>query len=247
MTQDEARKSGALAFFAEKYGEKVRVVAVGDHSREFCGGTHLDCTGQIGLIKIVSEGAVAQGIRRIEAVTGSGATAFVRGREKILEKAGAVLKASPEELAGRVEQQARRVKELQKDVSNLNFDVIKSGLNDVLAGSEKIKDSVVVAHVFKNVDMDTLRRVSDLLKQKCPSSVHLLGAVNGTDEAALLVSVTEDLVARGIKAGDVVQKVAPVIGGSGGGRPNMAQAGGKEPGKLAEALDKAKQLVKGSI
>jgi len=106
---------------------------------------------------------------------------------------------------------------------------------------------MLVAHVFKSVDMDTLRRVSDLVKQKYPSSVHVLGAANGADEAALLVTVTDDLVAKGIKAGDIIQKVAPLIAGSGGGRPNMAQAGGKEPGKLAEALDMAKQLVKGSV
>jgi len=247
MTQVEANKIGALAFFAEKYGEKVRVVSVGEHSREFCGGTHLDCTGQIGLFKILAEGAVAQGIRRIEAVTGLGATELVRGREKALEKAAAVLKVSPDELVARVEQQLKRTKELQKEVSDLNFDVIRSGLQDVLAKAEKIKDSMLVAHVFKSVDMDTLRRVSDLIKQKCPSSIHILGAANGVDEAALLVTVTDDLVAHGIKAGDIVQKIAPVIAGSGGGRPNMAQAGGKEPGKLVEALDKAKQLVKGLI
>ena len=247
MTQEEARESGALAFFAEKYGEKVRVVSVGEHSREFCGGTHLDSTGQIGLFKIVSEGAVAQGIRRIEAVTGTGALAFVRSRDKILEKAGAVLKASPEELAGRVEQQLKRAKELQKEVSDLNFDVIKTGLDVVLAQGEKAGNSMIVGHVFKSVEVDTLRRVSDLIKQKCPSSVHILGAANGTDEAVLLVTVTDDLVAKGLKAGDIIQKIAPVIAGSGGGRPNMAQAGGKEPAKLAEALDKAKQLVKGLI
>jgi alanyl-tRNA synthetase len=247
MTQAEANKIGALAFFAEKYGEKVRVVSVAEHSSEFCGGTHLDATGQIGLFKIISEGAVAQGIRRIEAVTGAGAMAFVRHREKIIEKAGVALKASAEELVGRVEQNLKRVKELQKEVSDLNFDVIKAGLNDVLAKSEKFKDSVLVAHVFKSVEMDTLRRVSDLVKQKCPSSVHILGAANGADEAALLVTVTDDLVAKGIKAGDIIAKIAPVIAGSGGGRPNMAQAGGKEPGNLAEALDKGKQLVKGLI
>jgi alanyl-tRNA synthetase len=247
MTQAEANKIGALAFFAEKYGEKVRVVSVGGHSREFCGGTHLDCTGQIGFFKIISEGAVAQGIRRIEAVTGTGAMDLVRGREKVLEKAAAILKASPDELGVRVEQQLKRTKELQKEVSDLNFDVIKAGLQDVIARAEKVKDSVLVAHVFKSVDMDTLRRVSDLVKQKCPSSVHILGAVHGADEAALLVTVTDDLVAKGIKAGDIIQKIAPVIAGSGGGRPNMAQAGGKDPGKLVEALDKAKQLVKGSI
>lgn len=143
-----------------------------------------------------------------------GATAFVREREKMLEKAAAVFRASPEELGGRVEQQQKRVKELQKEVSDLNFNVIKAGLDGVLAAAQKVKDSVIVAHVFKSVDMDTLRRVSDLLKQKCPSSVHVLGAANGADEAALLVTVTDDLVARGVKAGEIISQIAPIIAGS---------------------------------
>ncbi len=247
MTIDEAKESGALAFFAEKYGDKVRVVGIGDHSKEFCGGTHLDCTGQIGLFKIVSEGAVAQGIRRIEAVTGTNAITLVRSREKMLEKSAAVLKTSPDDLFLRVEQQSKRVKELQKEVSDLNFDVIRSTIDDVIAKAETVKDATLVLHIFKNVDMDTLRRVSDLIKQKCPTSVHLLGAANGAEEAALLITVADNLIARQIKAGEIIQKVAPLIGGSGGGRPNMAQAGGKVPSKLSEALDAAKTLVKGLL
>ncbi len=247
MTQAQAKDTGALAFFAEKYGEKVRVVGVGEYSREFCGGTHLDSTGQIGSFRIVSEGAVAQGIRRIEAVTGAGADALTRGRERILEKAAAALKTAPEDLAVRLEQQIKRAKELQKEVSDLNFNLIKTGLDGIIAGGHKVGGSLIVGHVFKCVDMDTLRRISDLVKQKCPSSVHILGAVNGADEAALLVAVTEDLVGKGVKAGDVIQKVAGMIKGSGGGRPNMAQAGGKDPAKLAEAVGKAQEIVKGLL
>jgi alanyl-tRNA synthetase len=165
----------------------------------------------------------------------------------MLEKAAAVLKSTPDDLVARVEQQSKRVKELQKEVSDLNFDVIRSGLSEVIAQAETVKDAALIVHVFKNVDMDTLRRVSDLIKQKCPTSVHLLGAANGPEEAALLVTVTDDLVKRNIKAGEIIQKVAPLIGGSGGGRPNMAQAGGKEPGKLTAALEQAKSLVKGLL
>jgi alanyl-tRNA synthetase len=132
-------------------------------------------------------------------------------------------------------------------VSDLNFNVIKAGLDQVIASGVKVKESVVVLHAFKGVDMDTLRRLSDLIKQKCPSSVHVLGAANGAQEAALLVTVSDDLVAKGLKAGDIIQKVAPIIEGSGGGRPNMAQAGGKDPSKLGEAIDKAGQLVKALI
>lgn len=245
MPLEEASKSGALAFFAEKYGTTVRVVSAGDYSREFCGGTHLDCTGQAGLFRIISEGAVAQGIRRIEAVTGAAAMDAVRARDHILEKTAALLKTVPEDIAFKVESQTKRLKELQKKVSDLNFNVIKAGLDEVIATAETVKGVVIVHHVFRDVDMDILRRLSDIIKQKCPSSVHVLGAVN--DEASLLVTVTDDLVARNIRAGEIVQKAAPVMAGSGGGRPNMAQAGGKEPAKLAEAVDLAVKLVKGLI
>ena len=245
MSLEEASTSGALAFFAEKYGTTVRVVSAGDYSREFCGGTHLDCTGQAGLFRVVSEGAVAQGIRRIEAVTGTGAVDAVRGRDHILDKTAAILKTTPDDIAAKVELQSKRLKDLQKKVSDLNFNVIKAGLDDIIAKAETFKGAVIVHHIFKDVDMDTLRRVSDIIKQKCPSSIHILGAVN--DEAALLVTVTDDLVARNIKAGDIIQKAAPLMGGSGGGRPTMAQAGGKEPAKLADAIDVALKLVKGLI
>ncbi|MFH0754967.1 MAG: alanine--tRNA ligase [Candidatus Omnitrophota bacterium] len=247
MTLEEAKESGALAFFAEKYGEKVRVIGIGDISKEFCGGTHLDSTGQIGLFKIISEGAVAQGIRRIEAVTGVGALNQVRSREKLIEKAALALKASPDDLVLRVEQQAKRIKELQKEVSALNFDLIRFELDEIIAKAETIKDVCCVAHVFKDVDMDTLRRVSDLVKQKCPTSVQILGAANGVNEAALLVTVSDDLVLRQINAGKIIQKLAPMIDGSGGGRPNMAQAGGRAPDKLTATIEQAKSLVKGLI
>ncbi len=247
MTREQAATSGALAFFAEKYGDTVRVVTVGDHSKEFCGGTHVSATGQIGFFRIVTEGAVAQGIRRIEAVTGAGAMAYVRGRELILDKAAQALKVAADDLPARIEQQSLRLNGLQKEVSTLNFDIIRSGLDAVLAGAEKVGGSLILAHIFKDVDMDTLRRVSDMIKQKCSSSVHLLGADAGPSEAAFLIAVTDDLVARGIKAGDIIRTVAPLIGGSGGGKPNMAQAGGKEPSRLPEAMAEAAKIVKGVL
>lgn len=247
MTIDEAKQSGALAFFAEKYGETVRVVSVGDISREFCGGTHLDCAGQIGIFKIVSEGAVAQGIRRIEAVTGAGALAFVRSKEKQLEKAAAVLKAPVEELVARVEGQAKRVKELEKEVGNLNFDLIKGSIADVIAKAEKVQGiSFVAPGIFRNTDMETLRRVSDLVRQKCLTVVVLLAATTA-DDAALIIAVSDDLVKKGLSANDIIKKATTLLGGSGGGRPNMAQAGCKDPARLVSVFDEIKDLVKGSI
>ncbi len=246
MTIEEAKQSGALAFFAEKYGETVRVVAAGEYSKEFCGGTHLDSTGQIGLFKIISEGAVAQGIRRLEAVTGTGALDFVRAKEKQLEQAAAVFKASPDEVAARVEQQSKRVKELQRAVSDLNFEVIRSGLAGVIAKADIVAGVTYIAHLFKGVDMDMLRRVSDLVKQKCPTVVALLAA-SSDEDGALIIVVSDDLVKKGLKAGDLIQKVTPLIGGSGGGRPNMAQAGCKDPQKLLAVFDQAAGIVKESI
>lgn len=246
MTIEEARQSGALAFFAEKYGEKVRVVSAGDYSKEFCGGTHLDLTGQIGLFKILSEGAVAQGIRRIEALTGTGAIAFMRSQEGKLEKAAAVLKSSVDEVPLRVEQQVKRVRELQKTVADLNFEVIKSGLPEIIANSQTIHGVVFVKHLLKDIDMDVLRRLADLIRQKCPSVVALLAATTDVDATAMLI-LSDDLVKKGMKAGDIIQKVTPLFGGSGGGRPNMAQAGCKEPQKLREVFDKAAEIVKENI
>ncbi|NTV28887.1 MAG: alanine--tRNA ligase [Candidatus Omnitrophica bacterium] len=246
MTIEEAKQSGALAFFAEKYGETVRVVSVGDYSREFCGGTHLNSAGQIGLFKIVSEGAVAQGIRRIEAVTGTGALVFVRAKEKQLEKAAAAVKSPVEELVTRVEAQARRVKELEKTVGDLNFEVIKNSIDELLERYDNVSGVHFVAQLFRDSDIETLRRVADLIKQKCPTVVALLAATTAQD-GALIIAISDDLVAKGLKAGDIVKKVTPLFEGSGGGRPNLAQAGCKSPEKLSGAFENIKGLVKESI
>ena len=246
MTIEEAKKSGALAFFAEKYGETVRVVSIAEYSKEFCGGTHLDSTGQIGLFKITSESAVAQGIRRIEAVTGTGALEYLKARERLLEKAAAVLKAPVDELASRVEVQARRVKDLEKEVANLNFYVIKESLSKEIESAEKVNSITFFCRRYPDIDVETLRRVSDLIMQICPTAVTLLASTTA-DDVAVIVSLSADLVKKGLSAGDIVKKIAPLFGGSGGGRPNLAQAGGKDPAKFLAVFDKAKALVKESI
>ncbi len=246
MTIEEAKQSGALAFFAEKYGETVRVVSISEYSKEFCGGTHIDVTGQIGMVRIVTEGAVAQGIRRIEAVTGTGAVELMRAREKQLEKAALILKATPEELVVRVEAQTRKMKELQKEIATLGFDAIRHSILEVINSAEKVNGVPFVAALFKNVDMDTLRQVSDLVKQKCPTVVALLAATSDED-GALIIAISDDLVKKGLKAGEIIKKITPLFGGSGGGRPNMAQAGCKEPAKLSSVFDQAKKLVKESM
>lgn len=243
---EEARQSGALAFFAEKYGETVRVVSVGDYSREFCGGTHLDNTGQIGLFKVLSEGAVAQGIRRIEAVTGVGALDLVRGREYMLERSAEMLKASIDDVPVRIEQQVKRIKELQKEVADFRFEIIKGSLSGIIDQAERLGDVTYVAHAFLDVDMETLRRVSDLIRQKCPQVVMLLAATTQED-GAVIISLSEGLVKKGMNAGQLIKKIASLFGGSGGGRPHMAQAGCRDPRRLKDVFAEIKAIVKESI
>jgi alanyl-tRNA synthetase len=246
LSLQDARGSGALAFFAEKYGDVVRVVSAGDYSKEFCGGTHLDFTGQIGLLKIVSEYAIAQGIRRLEAKAGTQALQWIRDREDQMDAAARILKTSPQDLVARVDAQAKRLREAEKDLEKYRFEVLKSEIDIMIANAETLNGVKVICHAFLNADMALLRRVSDLIKQKSKSSVVVLGAET-LDASSLLIAVTDDLVGKGIKADEMIQEVAPVIGGSGGGRPHLAQAGGRETGKMGQAMQKAHQLIKGKI
>jgi alanyl-tRNA synthetase len=194
----------------------------------------------------MSEGAVAQGIRRIEAVTGTGAIAFVRAREDQLERAGAVLKAPLEEVASRLELQTRKLKDLQKETARLNFELIKGSLTDLIAQAPKVNGTVFIAQVFDNVDMDTLRRLCDLVRQKCPSVLALLAATSDED-GAVMVCVSDDLVAKKINAGDIIKKNAGLFNGSGGGRPQMAQSGCKDPQLLKSVFEQLTGAVKRSL
>lgn len=246
LSIQDARGSGALAFFAEKYGDVVRVVSAGDYSKEFCGGTHLDFTGQIGLFKIVDECAIAQGIRRLEAKAGTQALQWIRDREDQMEEAARILKTSPQELVSRVDAQAKRLRETEKDLEKYRFEILKSEIDIMIANAETLNGVKVICHVFSHADMATLRRVSDLIKQKSKSSVVVLGAET-SDASSLLIAVTDDLVGKGIKADEMIKEVAPVIGGSGGGRPQLAQAGGRETGKMGQAIEKAHQIIERKI
>ncbi len=224
---EEAKKKGALAFFAEKYGDVVRVISIGDYSREFCGGTHVLSTGAIEDIRIVSEGSVAQGIRRIEAVTGKTAVGeFLKQRQAHDD----------------VKQQAEHAKQMEKEKQNARFESAKSSINDIIGSAQDIKGTILVTYFLKDADMGLLRKLSDLLKQKVPSAVFVLGA-NTDKDASLVVAVTDDLVGKGIKANEIVGRLAPFFNGVGGGRPQLAQAGSKEPDKLEAVLAKAKDMV----
>jgi len=246
MSIEKARKSKALSFFAEKYGDKVRVVSIGDVSKEFCGGTHLDYTGQIGFFKIINESAVAQGIRRIEAKTGSFALAYAENQDKQLHEIAQVLKSSPNELATAVRSQSNRIKQLEKDLEKYRFDSIKTSLDKVIEEAETVKTTKLLSYCFDDVDMNILRKICDLLKQKLKSSIIVLGA-KSNDSASILVSVSDDLVKKGIKANTLIQNIAPLINGNGGGREQLAQAGSKETSKVNDAIKLANKIVKETI
>lgn len=225
-----AKQKGARAYFADKYGDVVRVVSIGDFSIEFCGGTHVQNTADIGAVKVVSQSAVAQGIRRIEAVTGTYVDEYNR------QKA--------EEEQQRAAQQAQ--KEQAKNNMKQRFLTLKDGVDDIIGQADEISGARVVAHVFDDIDLPHLRQLSDLMKQKAPSCVALLGA-RTDDTGSLIISVTDDLVKKNIKAGDLVKEVAPIMGGQGGGRPQMAQAGSKHPEKINDVIEKAKDIVRGKL
>ncbi|MBF0503736.1 MAG: alanine--tRNA ligase [Candidatus Omnitrophica bacterium] len=231
LTLEEAKKKGALAFFAEKYGETVRVISIGDYSKEFCGGTHVSSTGQIEAVLIVSEGSVAQGIRRMEALTGTIAVDHY-------------LKSQEEETAA--VKQAWHAKQLEKEKQDIYFDQVRSSVDEIIASAENIKGVKVVLRTFQEMDVALLRKLSDLLKQKAKSGIFVLSS-KGPQDACVVLSLTDDLVARGIKANELMQRIAPLLDGSGGGRANLAQAGSKQPQKLDGALLKAKEIIGASI
>ncbi len=247
MPYEQAIAAGALAFFSEKYGDVVRVVSIGDDgdqpfSIELCGGTHVQMTGDIGGAVIVSEGAVSAGVRRIEALTGRGALEYARRQVRQLSEVARVLGTTPDhvvEQAGRLVAQLheshKRLEQLRRELARLRF-AEQMEQAEVRNGAR-----VLVAQVEADTP-DLMREMSDWYREKFHSGVAVLGAVIG-EKPSLLVSVTQDLVKKGVDAGKLIREIAPVVGGGGGGRPTLAQAGGKDPSKLGEALAKARRLL----
>ncbi len=244
MSLDDAQKKGALAFFAEKYSKNVRVVNIGKTSQELCGGTHIDSTGQIGLFKILSESAIAQGIRRVEATTGLKALDVVHQNEQILKKAAAHLKAPVSELVERLELQTKKVKHLEKEVSKSQLEKIKSSIDDIIKKAKNINDITVVSSSFSNIDIATLRRVVDMIKQKTKSGIIALVA-NEEKNNAIIISVSDDLIKKNVKANEIIERISLKMQGSGGGRPQLAQAGIKKNIELEEVLLIIKDYIKG--
>ncbi|MCR8644082.1 alanine--tRNA ligase [Paenibacillus sp. N1-5-1-14] len=239
---DEAKAMGAMALFGEKYGDVVRVVQIGDYSLELCGGCHVATTGQIGMFKIASESGIGSGVRRIEAVTGRCAYEYMDGQLNLLKDAAELLKSNINDVPKRVEATLANAKEMQREIDSLRGKLsrIEAGsLNDQV----KVIGGVQVLTAAVNApDMDSLRNIVDEMKGKLGSAVIVLGAVSG-NKVNLVTAVTQDLIPQGFHAGKIIKEVATICGGSGGGRPDMAQAGGKDPAKLEEALQSVESLV----
>jgi len=238
MDLEEAKKSGAMALFGEKYGENVRVVSMGDFSTELCGGTHVTNTEQVGCFKILSEAGIAAGVRRIEALTSSGLMAYYADVEAQLEVAARTAKAAPAVLQGRIRQMIEEIKALQSENEKLKNKLAKDALGDVMSQVQDIKGVKVLAVQADGVDMNELRNLGDQLKEKLGEGVIVIASALG-DKVSLIAMATDEAQKAGAHAGNLIKAIAGEVGGGGGGRPNMAQAGGKNPTGIEAALAKA--------
>ena len=241
-----AREMGATALFGEKYGEEVRMVAVADFSRELCGGTHVKNSGQIGIFKLLAESSIGSGLRRIEALTGTHALAYLNKAESDLKAAANVLKTTPAELGHRIEGLSRTLKDREKEIEGLKGKLSSASSVDLISQARDYQGAKVLIAAVSGQDANSLRSQAEMLRDKLGSAVVLLGAVV-EDKVSLVSFVSRDLVERGLNAGKIVGEAAKVAGGGGGGRPDMAQAGGKDTSKLEEALGRAQELVEKTL
>ena len=238
MSLDEAKKTGAMALFGEKYGEKVRVVKMGDFSTELCGGTHVGNTGTIHAFKIVSEAGIAAGVRRIEALTGEGLMAYYHKTEEELHEAAHAAKTTPADLKSKIEAMMAEIKALQAENDKLKSKLAKESLGDVMDQVKEIHGVKVLAAKVSDADMNGLRSLGDQLKEKLGEGVIVLASVQG-DKVNLMATATDAAQKQGAHAGNLIKAIAACVGGGGGGRPGMAQAGGKNPAGVDSALEKA--------
>ena len=246
MPIEEARKLGAMALFGEKYGDKVRVVRMGSFSTELCGGTHVKNTSQIGQFKILSENGVAAGVRRIEALTGDNVRAYYEDMEKKMHEAAAMVKATPDTLADHIKKLQEELKAVKSENESLKAKEAQSALGDVMDKVVEIKGVKFLASALKDVDMNGLRDLGDQLKEKLGSGVIMLISEKG-GKVNLMTMATDDVVKKGAHAGNLIKAIAKEVGGGGGGRPTMAQAGGKNPAGIDNALKAAPAVLEGMI
>ncbi len=240
---EEAKKLGATALFGEKYGETVRVVRIGDYSIEFCGGTHAKNTGNLGLFKIISESGVAAGVRRIEATTGFGVLGLLENAEITAKETAKALKTSPADIAVKAQSLTDELKEARREIESLKSKMAQGGIDDILNSAEEVKGiKVIASKMADGLDMNALRTVGDNLKQKTECGVIVL-ASNDNGKVNIIAMATPSAMEKGAHAGNIVREVAKVCGGGGGGKPDSAQAGGKDASKIEDALNIVKDLI----
>ncbi|WP_297424572.1 alanine--tRNA ligase [Clostridium sp.] len=242
MDLQEAKNSGAIGIFDDKYADKVRVVGAGEYSKELCGGTHIDNTGKIGLFKIISESGIAAGTRRIEAVIGKEAYKLVNEKKDLLKEISSKLKCSEKELLTKLDQHVKELKEKDKEISALKSKFASMGIDEIVACAKVVKDINVIAYELKDVDSDTLRDVCEKVRDKSSNSIVLLMSANA-GKVIICAMATKEAIAKGAHCGKLIKDISAILGGGGGGRPDMAQAGGKLPEKIQEAIEESYKIV----
>ncbi len=246
MTISEAKKSGAVALFDEKYAEDVRVVSVGEFSKELCGGTHVCNSGEIGLIKIVSESGVAAGIRRIEAVTATNAIKFMESKNNLLKEVSFILKCSEKDIVKKVSTQVQELKDKDKEISELKAKLVQGVEDEILGSAKEINGVKVVTASLKDVDGNSLRDLADKVRNKLALGVVVLASdIDG--KVNFVAMATKSSLSKGVHCGKIIKEAAAVAGGGGGGRPDMAQAGGKNPDMIEKALEKAYEVLESLV
>ena len=246
MTLEEAKTKGAMALFDDKYGDLVRVVEVGDYSIELCGGTHVCNSGEIGLFKIVNESGVAAGMRRIEAITGFEAIKYMEEKENTLKNACSTLKCNEKDIIKRIQGQASEIKEKEKEINELKAKLTSGAEDDIINSAKDINGVKVVVYALEDVDGNALRDLGDKIRNKIGSGVVVLLS-KASGKVNLVAMSTKDVINNGIHCGKIIKEVATVVGGGGGGRPDMAQAGGKSPENIDKAMEKAYEVIQSLV
>ncbi|HPU63967.1 MAG TPA: DHHA1 domain-containing protein, partial [Mobilitalea sp.] len=242
MSLDDAKKEGAMALFGEKYSEKVRVVSMGDFSKELCGGTHVSNTGSITIFKIISETGIAAGVRRIEALTGNGVIRYYKDLEMKLYEAAKTAKTEPAQLTGRIESLLEEIKALKSENEKLKSKLASSSIGDIMNQVQDVKGVKLLAADVPELDMNGLRNLGDKLRDKLGDGVIVLASSTAPDKVSLVVMVSDGAISKGAHAGNLIKELAVLVGG-GGGRPNMAQAGGKNAAGIKDVIAKAGEVL----
>ena len=246
MGINEAKEKGAMALFGEKYGNEVRVVSMGDYSIELCGGTHLNNTSQVGLFKILSEGGVAAGVRRIEAITGRSVYEYLNNRDELIEETCNALKTKEDNLVHRVNALVEENKSLTKELHDVKAKMSLQSADKLMDSKVEVNGVNLVTAKFEDMDMNSLKEMADNLRDKLQSGVVAISNVSDS-KVNFVVTATKDVIDRGIHSGNIVKEIAKIAGGKGGGRPNMAQAGATDATKIDEALSYACEVIKSQV